>query len=87
LKELVVISREPSSSTFAHAFVASWSALFFLDGKSDKRAINVIFSESEFFQNQNQLVSVSISFFKNSFVLFEFLLLTISAKERLERES
>ena len=57
LKELVVISSEPSSFTCADAFIGSWTALFFLDGNSDKRPMNAIFRSPSCFQDQNQLVS------------------------------
>ena len=69
-KELVVISKEPSSSTCADAFVGSWSALFLLDGNSDKRAINAIFSESELFSGpEPACVGSALVLFKNFFRL------------------
>ena len=87
LKELVVISRESSTSTCADAFVGSWSALSFLDGNSDKRAINAMFSESELFSGPEPACSGSaLVSAKNFFVFFEFLFLTISAKEFPKRE-
>jgi hypothetical protein len=76
VKELVVISRD--SSSCADASAGSWSALFFLDDNSDKRAINSTFLKSEFFSGAepacfgSALVSA-----KSFFVFFEFLILTI----------
>ena len=88
LKELVVISREPSSSTCADAFVGSWSALLFLDGNSDRRAINAIFSESELFSGpEPPCFGSALLCARTFFVFFEFVLLTISEKELPERES